>query len=68
MDMDISPLNTETDDDRALVEIEAYFGTPPALGTPAAERFDVLSALIESYEADHWPIDPHDTVDAVDRP
>lgn len=67
MKMDIRPLKTKDDYDRALVEIEAYFGTPPALGTPAAERFDVLAALSELYEARHWPIDPPDTVVAVNH-
>jgi HTH-type transcriptional regulator/antitoxin HigA len=65
MDMDIRPLRTEADYDWALAEIEPYFVDPPVLGTPAAERFDVLAALIESYEAHHWPIEPPDPVDAI---
>ena len=65
MDMDIRPLRTEADYDWALAEIEPYFIDPPPYGTPAAARFDVLAALIESYEAHHWPIEPPDPVAAI---
>ena len=65
MDMDIRPLKTEADYDWALAEIVPYFDAPPRLGTPAAARFDVLSALIESYEARHWPINAPDPVAAI---
>jgi HTH-type transcriptional regulator / antitoxin HigA len=60
MEMDIRPLKTEADYDRALVEIAPYFDQPPPLDTPGAARFDVLAALIESCEARHWPIDAPD--------
>jgi HTH-type transcriptional regulator/antitoxin HigA len=65
MDMDIRPLRTEADYDWALAEIAPYFVSPPQLGTPAAARFDVLAALIESYEAHHWAIEPPDPVTAI---
>jgi len=65
MDMDIRSLRTEADYDWALAKIEPCFANPPPLGSPEAERFDVLAALIEVYEARHWPIDPPDLVDAI---
>jgi HTH-type transcriptional regulator/antitoxin HigA len=65
MDMDIRPVRTEADYDWALAEIDPYFTNPPPVGTAEAERFDVLAALIESYEAHHWPIEPPDPVDAI---
>jgi HTH-type transcriptional regulator/antitoxin HigA len=46
MRMDIRPLRTEVDYDWALAEIEAYFRRESAPGTPQADRFDVLAALI----------------------
>lgn len=52
------PLKTEADYDRALSEIASYFTNPPPFNTPAATRFNVLTALIESYEAHHWTIEP----------
>jgi len=65
MNMDIRPLRTEADYDWALAEIELYFVNPPPLGSADGARFDVLAALIESYEARHWQIDPPDPVDAI---
>ena len=56
MDMDVRPLTTEADYDWALAEVAAYFDNQPAPGTPEAARFDVLAALVEHYEARHWPI------------
>ncbi len=63
--MDIRAIRTEADYDWALAEIAPYFEREPAPGTPEAERFDVLAALIDRYEAAHWPIDPPDPVEAI---
>ncbi len=63
--MDIRPIRTEADYDWALAEIERYFEHEPQSGTIAADRFDVLSALIEAYENRHWPIDPPDPIEAI---
>lgn len=65
MNMDVRPLRTEADYDWALAEIEPYFRDQPPPGSPAAERFDVLAALIETYEAHNWRIDPPDPVAAI---
>jgi HTH-type transcriptional regulator/antitoxin HigA len=48
--MDIRPIRDETDLAWALAEVGRYFDAPPAKGTPEADRFDVLSTLIETYE------------------
>ncbi len=53
----IRPLRSEADHDVALQEITRYFEKTPALGTPEADRFDLLARLIEDYEAKHWPIE-----------
>jgi HTH-type transcriptional regulator/antitoxin HigA len=53
----IRPLRNEADYDAALAEIELYFKREPEIGTPEADRFDVLASLIEEYERKHWPID-----------
>jgi HTH-type transcriptional regulator/antitoxin HigA len=63
--MDIRPLRTEADYDWALKEIEQYFAREPKRGSAGADRFDVLAALIEAYEAKRWPIAPPDPVDAI---
>ena len=63
--MDIKPLKTETDYDRALQEIERYFEDEPEPGTPEADRFDMLALIIGDYESKHWPIEPPEAPDAL---
>lgn len=63
--MDIRPIRTEADYDWALAEVEQYFVHEPEPGTAGSDRFDVLSSLIEAYEAKTWPIEAPDAVDAV---
>jgi HTH-type transcriptional regulator / antitoxin HigA len=61
----IRPLRSEADYDAALKEIERYFEEAPRLGTPEADRFDLLALIIEDYERKRWPIDPPKTIDAI---
>lgn len=62
--MDIRPIRTDEDHRAALAEIEACWGA--AEGTEAGDRLDVLVALVESYEARRWPIQPAEDFDPVD--
>ena len=61
----IRPIRNESDYNWALKEIEAYFDDQPAPGTPDADRFDVLAALIETYEDKNWAIEAPTPVDAI---
>lgn len=61
----IKPIRTEADYDWALCEIERYFDDPPEPGSEEGDRFDVLAALIEAYEATHWPIEAADPIEAI---
>lgn len=63
--LDIKPLKTEADYDRALQEIERYFDHEPEAGTPEADRFDMLALVIGDYEAKRWPIEPPEAPDAL---
>lgn len=63
--MDIRPIRTERDYDWALAEITHYFDNQPQPGTPEADRFDVLAALIEAYENIYWKIEAPDPVEAI---
>jgi HTH-type transcriptional regulator/antitoxin HigA len=63
--MDIRALNSEADYDWALVEIAPYFEQLPQVGTPEADRFDVLATLIEAYEHRRWPISGPDPIDGL---
>lgn len=62
---EIRAIRIEADYDWALAEIEQYFDNEPTLGSPEADRFDILAALIEAYEAKAWPIEPSDPIDAI---
>ena len=61
----VRPLRSEADYEWALGEIARYFDDPPKKGTPEADRFDLLAAVIEAYEAKHWPVEPADPIDAI---
>ena len=63
--MNVRPLKSESDYEQALKEIEKYFQEEPELGTPEADRFDMLALVIADYEAKHWQIDPPEAPDAI---
>jgi HTH-type transcriptional regulator / antitoxin HigA len=63
--MNIRAINTEEDYNWALKEVVQYFDKPPASGTAEADRFDVLSRLIESYENQQYQIPDADPVDVL---
>jgi HTH-type transcriptional regulator / antitoxin HigA len=63
MKNDIRPIRTETDYRKALAEIETLWGTKR--GTSKGDRLDVLATLIDVYEAEHYPMDPPDPVEAI---
>ena len=62
--MDIRPIRNDRDHHAALAEIEACWGA--AEGTEAGDKLDVLVALVESYEARRWPVDPDESFDPVE--
>ncbi len=49
----------------AIAEISPYFDNPPDLGTPDADRFDVLATLIEAFEEKHYHIDAPEPVELI---
>ena len=53
--LDLKPIKTEVDYDRALLEIERLFDAP--LGTPEGDRLEILTTLVEAYEAKIDPIE-----------
>ena len=65
MQMEIRAIRNEADYDWALAEIEPYFEQQPAPGSPEADRFDVLAALIKVYEDEHHPIEAPDPVETI---
>lgn len=61
--MEIRPIRTEADYEAALAEIERLFDAAPS--TPESDRLDVLTTLVEAYEAQHYPIPEPDPVEAI---
>jgi len=54
--MNIRPIKTEIDYERALAEIEQLWGA--AVNTPKGDTLDMLLELVEAYEQAHYPMDP----------
>src|SRR5271169_5105822 len=61
----VKPLHTLADYDWAIKEIESCFKTVPVPGTEAADRFDVLSALIEKFENTNFPVPDVDPIEVL---
>jgi HTH-type transcriptional regulator/antitoxin HigA len=59
----IKPIRSETDYQAALEEIEILMTAEAE--TPEGEKLDVLTTLIEAYEAKHFPMDLPDPVAAI---
>jgi HTH-type transcriptional regulator/antitoxin HigA len=39
--------------------------TDPELGTPEGDRLDIMAILVQAYEAQHYPIDLPDPIEAI---
>ncbi|PIE83571.1 MAG: transcriptional regulator [Candidatus Contendobacter odensis] len=61
--MDIKPIKTEADYQQVLSDIERLMDAQP--DTPEGDRLDVLSTLVEAYEAQHYPIEEPDPIEAI---
>ena len=61
--MRIRPIKTDADYRTALAEIERLMDAAP--GTPAGDRLEVLTTLVEHYESLHEPIEPPDPIEAL---
>lgn len=59
----LRPIRTEADYEVALAEIEKLFEAQPQ--TPAGDRLDVLTTLVEAYERKQYPILPPDPIEAL---
>jgi len=63
MTRNLRPIRTKADYKAALTEFEQLWGARN--GTPRGDRLDILATLIDAYEAEHFPIDPPDPIDAI---
>ncbi|WP_395794512.1 type II toxin-antitoxin system HigA family antitoxin [Aquimonas sp.] len=63
--MDIRPIHTKADYKAALKDISALMESDPDLGTPEGDRLDILTTLVQAWEARYCPIAPPDPVEAI---
>ena len=63
--MDIRPIRTEEDYKTTIKEISALMESDPDLGTLEGDRLDVLTTLVQAYEAKHVLITAPDPVEAI---
>jgi HTH-type transcriptional regulator / antitoxin HigA len=59
----VRPIRTKRDYEAALREVERFWGAKT--GTSSGDRLDVLATLIDAYEAEHYPMDPPDPIEAI---
>jgi HTH-type transcriptional regulator/antitoxin HigA len=63
MTNELKPIRTKADYKKALREVERLWGAKS--GTPEGDRLDVLATLIDAFEAEHYPMEPPDPVEAI---
>ncbi len=61
--MNIKPIKTKKDYDKALKRIEELWGAKE--NTTAGDEFEILFTLVEAYEEKHYPIPPPHPIEAI---
>ena len=61
--MEIRPIQSESDYEAALSNIEKLMDAEP--DTPEGNQLDVLVTLVEAYEQRHFPIEAPDPIEAI---
>jgi len=59
----VKPIKTEADYEDTLAEIEKLFEAQP--GTAETDRLEILTALVEAFENQHYAIPLPDPVEAI---
>jgi HTH-type transcriptional regulator/antitoxin HigA len=59
----VRAIKTEQDYETVLAEIDSLMDAEP--DTPEGDRLDILTTLVEAYEAKHHPIDLPDPIEAI---
>lgn len=61
--MEIRPIKSEEDYQKALKRLEDIFDAP--INSQEGDEAEILSLLIEKYEEDHYPIGAPDPIEAI---
>jgi HTH-type transcriptional regulator/antitoxin HigA len=59
----LKPIKTRADYAAAVAEMKRVWGAKS--GTPDGDRLDILATLVDTYEAQHFPMDPPDPIEAI---
>ncbi|HEX7406014.1 MAG TPA: helix-turn-helix domain-containing protein [Candidatus Binatia bacterium] len=59
----LKPIKTRADYETAVAEMKRVWGAKS--GTPDGDRLDILATLVDTYEAQHFPMDPPDPIEAI---
>ncbi len=63
--MDIRPIHDEGAYKAAMKEISMLMDQDPEPGTPEGDRLEVMVTLVQAYEAEHFPIELPDPIEAI---
>ena len=58
-------IKTENEYEAALKEIDTLIGNDPSIGTPEADRLELLALLVRAYEDIHYPLEFPTVIEAV---
>jgi HTH-type transcriptional regulator / antitoxin HigA len=61
--MEITPIRTKKDYQKALTRLETVFDAPK--GTMENDLAELLVTLIDKYESEHFPIEAPDPIEAI---
>tara|TARA_R100000789_G_C2973077_1_gene141289 strand:+ start:394 stop:762 length:369 start_codon:yes stop_codon:yes gene_type:complete len=61
--MNIKPLKTEIDYEKALERLEVIFDAPA--NSKEGDEAEILSMMIDNYENEHYPIEAPDPIEAI---
>ncbi len=61
--MNIKPIKCEADYDAALARVDELMDAEP--DTPQGDELDILVTLIQKFEAQHYPVDAPNPVEAI---
>ncbi len=59
----LKPIKTRVDYEAAGAEMKRVWGAKS--GTPDGDRLDILATLVDTYEEQHFPMDPPDPIEAI---
>jgi len=61
--MDLKPIKSEIDYEKALDRLNEIFDAP--IGTADSDEADILGLMVDDYEKKHYPIEAPDPIEAI---